>query len=102
MKKKMPETLHKIDRFAEAAAKARVPVEVFRMWSLRTLRGISTKQWSHWETGHRPIPDKHIVAFLLALQAGEVDLRPSAATPLLDVATESPERLRPSPKRKRG
>lgn len=64
MKKKVPEMLPKVDRFVEAAQKAGVPVEVFRLWALRSLRSVSPKQWSHWETGLRPIPGRIIIKFL--------------------------------------
>jgi len=53
-----------VDSFEEAAAKARVPVEVFRLWMLKSARGYNHKQWSAWENRRRPIPDKYVIAFL--------------------------------------
>lgn len=68
----IPETLPMIDRFAEAANRAHVPVEVFRLWALRYLRGVNPKQWSHWETGKKPIPEKYIIQFLLDPRGQEI------------------------------
>lgn len=62
---KPSEKLPRIDRFAEAAARAQVPTEVFRLWALRYLRGVSRQQWSHWETGLKAIPPRYIIDFLL-------------------------------------
>jgi hypothetical protein len=73
---KAPKSLPKIDRFAEAAARANVPVEVFRLWALRSLRGVNPKQWSHWETGLKPIPERYIIDFLLASLEDERKRRP--------------------------
>ena len=69
MTKKIPKRLPKvepdrIDRYAQAAEKAGVPMEEFRLWALRSIRGVGQKTWSSWETGRRPIPDRFIIQFL--------------------------------------
>lgn len=54
----------KVDPFVEAAGKAKVPVEEFRLYMLRVARGYSGKQWSSWENWRRPIPEKYVIDFM--------------------------------------
>jgi len=53
-----------VDPYEEAAAKARAPVEDFRLWMLRRARGYGSKQWSAWENWWRPIPAKYVIQFI--------------------------------------
>ena len=63
----MPDNASKtVDRFAEAAAKARVPVHEFKLWLIEHMdpEDYNPKTWSHWKTGLRPIPETYIIQFL--------------------------------------
>jgi len=59
-----PPVRRNVDSFEEAAAKARAPVEEFRLWMLKVARGYNHKRWSAWENRWRPIPDKYVIAFI--------------------------------------
>jgi hypothetical protein len=52
------------DSFLEAAAKARAPLFVFKLWLLEHAANVSPSLWGQWKSGKRPVPTDYVLDFV--------------------------------------
>lgn len=54
----------KRDRLVEAAARAKAPYFVFKLWLIEHAEKVSTSLWGQWKSGKRPVSSDYVLRFV--------------------------------------